>query len=72
MKPRPMLTSDVLACPYCKSDEVEVRQMGYAVNTLMMICFICTRAANFRGPDVAWTKELQQMPVRTRFEAYLF
>jgi hypothetical protein len=46
--------------------------MGHFVNTLMMFCAMCERVANFRGPEVIWTKELQEQKVRDRFEPYPF
>jgi hypothetical protein len=52
MSGRKMLWADVLQCPYCMSDNCEVKQMGYFVNTLLLICYKCQRAANFRGPDL--------------------
>jgi transcription elongation factor Elf1 len=65
-----MLTAYVFECPYCQSENVVVRQMGHFVNTLMMFCAMCERVANFRGPEVIWTKELQEQKVRDRFEPY--
>jgi hypothetical protein len=49
---RPQLNADILECPYCQSDNVEPRQVGHFVNTLLLICFKCQRAANFVGPTI--------------------
>lgn len=67
MKGRLQLTTWELECPYCQSKQVEVRQMGYFVNTLFLFC-ACGRWANFKGPEVIWTKRLQDEKVRTNFK----
>lgn len=64
---RPLLTADTLECPYCQGDDVTIKQQGHFVNTLMLICFPCQRAANFTGPEVIFTPELRRLPVRTDF-----
>lgn len=64
---RQQLTTDILECPYCTSDNVEVRQMGHYKDTPMLICFACQRGANFVSPQVIWTPELQKQKVRTDF-----
>jgi transcription elongation factor Elf1 len=72
VKKRPQLTADEIACPYCGSENCVVKQMGHFVNTLQLICFVCQRAANFRGPEVIFTKALEKQEVRERFEEPAF
>lgn len=66
MKPR-QLIADMLACPYCESSNVEVKQAGHFVSTLQLICWDCRKASNFKGPEVTFTKELRDQFVRTDF-----
>lgn len=67
MKKVKQLTTDVMICPYCNSDNCEVRQAGHFVNTLLLICFKCQKAANYTGPTVKWTPQLGKEKVRTDF-----
>lgn len=48
----PMLTAWTLACPACNSRDVEVRQVGHMVSTLLLICGWCDRTSNFVGPTI--------------------